>query len=176
MSVVWRAFDEVLGRQVAVKELDGPHAGNPDFRRAIRREARAVARLTHPNIGVVYDYGESSDGAGVAIPYVVMELIYGPTLGERLGAGTLSWRAAVGVCDRQLPGRQPAARGLRREWTRLHATAAGLERHAGRGLLVDLVPTVHFGRKGRGRRPGESRASRSRPGRRAEARRRSEAW
>lgn len=98
MSLVWRAFDEVLGRQVAIKVLDGPFAGNPEFGRAIRREARAVARLTHPNIGVVYDYGESPDGAGVATPYVVMELIDGRTLSERLRAGTLPWRSALGIC------------------------------------------------------------------------------
>ncbi|GIH17856.1 serine/threonine-protein kinase [Rugosimonospora africana] len=98
MSLVWRAFDEVLGRQVAVKVLDGPFAGNPDFRRAIRREARAVARLAHPNIGVVYDYGEWTDDAGVTTPYVVMELIDGPTLSERRRNGTLPWRTAVGIC------------------------------------------------------------------------------
>src|SRR5690349_10140235 len=82
MSLVWRAFDEILGRQVAIKVLDGPFAGNPAFCRAIRREARAIARLSHPNIGVVYDYGESPGHAGVATPYVVMELIDGPTLSE----------------------------------------------------------------------------------------------
>jgi serine/threonine-protein kinase len=113
MSVVWRAFDEVLGRQVAIKVLDGPSAGNPDFRRAIRREARAVARLAHPNIGVVYDYGEWPDDAGVATPYVVMELIDGPTLSERLRSGTLPWRSAVGICAQVAAALEAAhARGL----------------------------------------------------------------
>jgi serine/threonine-protein kinase len=113
MSLVWRAFDEVLGRQVAIKVLDGPFAGDPAFRRAIRREARAVARLSHPNIGVVYDYGESPDSAGVATPYVVMELIDGPTLSERVRAGTLPWRSAVGICAQVAAALSAAhARGL----------------------------------------------------------------
>jgi serine/threonine-protein kinase len=98
MSVVWRAFDEVLGRQVAVKMLAGDYAANPDLRHGIRREARAAARLAHPNIGVVYDYGESRSPTGVVTPYVVMELIDGPSLGDRLRAGAMSWRDAVGVC------------------------------------------------------------------------------
>ena len=59
MSVVWRAFDEVLGRQVAIKMLAGSYAANPDFRQRMRHEARAAARLAHPRIGIVYDYGES---------------------------------------------------------------------------------------------------------------------
>jgi serine/threonine-protein kinase len=98
MSLVWRAFDEVLGRQVAIKVLAGDYAASPDFRRAIRREARAVARLAHPNIGVVYDYGEWPDPSGAAVPYVVMELIEGPTLSDQLHSGTLSWPAALGIC------------------------------------------------------------------------------
>ncbi|HEY2674454.1 MAG TPA: serine/threonine-protein kinase [Rugosimonospora sp.] len=98
MSLVWRAFDEVLGRQVAIKVLAGDYAASPDFRRAIRREARAVARLAHPNIGVVYDYGEWPDRSGTAVPYVVMELIEGPTLSDQLRSGTLSWSAALGIC------------------------------------------------------------------------------
>jgi eukaryotic-like serine/threonine-protein kinase len=89
MSVVWRAFDEVLGRQVAVKLLAGDYAANPDFRLHMRHEARAAARLTHPHIGVVYDYGESCTPDGLITPYVVMELIDGPALGERLRTGPL---------------------------------------------------------------------------------------
>jgi serine/threonine-protein kinase len=113
MSVVWRAFDEVLGRQVAVKVLAGEFAGDPAFRRAIRREARAVARLTHPHIGVVYDYGEWRDSSGVAAPYVVMELIDGQSLEERLRAGTLPWRSAAGICAQIASALRAAhARGL----------------------------------------------------------------
>jgi serine/threonine-protein kinase len=113
MAVVWRAFDEVLGRQVAVKMLAGAYAANPDFRLRIRHEARAAARLAHPHIGVVYDYGESRTRDGVIIPYVVMELIDGPALGERLRGGPLPPRAALGVCAQVAEGLDAAhARGL----------------------------------------------------------------
>ena len=113
MSVVWLAFDEVLGRQVAVKVLAGDYAANPDLRQGIRREARAAARLAHPNVGVVYDYGEWRSRRGVVTPYVVMELIDGPSLGDRLRDGPLPWRAAVGVCAQVAAGLGAAhARGL----------------------------------------------------------------
>jgi hypothetical protein len=94
MSVVWRGFDEVLGRQVAVKVLDGSLASDPAFRRRIRIEARAAARLCHPHITNVYDYGQSD-----ATPYVVMELVDGEPLADVLARdGVLPWRTAVTVC------------------------------------------------------------------------------
>jgi serine/threonine-protein kinase len=91
MSVVWRGYDEVLGRQVAVKLLAAEFHGDADFRGRVRREARAAARLSHPNITNVYDYGEAADGT----PYVVMELVDGQSLAHRLESGPLSVRAAV---------------------------------------------------------------------------------
>ena len=113
MSVVWRAFDEVLGRQVAIKMLAGSYAANPDFRQRMRHEARAAARLAHPRIGIVYDYGESRSWRGSVTPYVVMELIDGPALGERLHDGPLSVDAALGVCAQVAEGLDAAhARGL----------------------------------------------------------------
>jgi hypothetical protein len=98
MAVVWRAFDEVLGRQVAIKVLARNLAGDPDFARQIRLEARAAARLAHPNIGVVYDYGECADTDGHPIPFIVMELIDGPSLSEIVTPGGLPWRQAVAIC------------------------------------------------------------------------------
>src|SRR5207302_9550142 len=80
MSVVWRGYDEVLGRPVAVKLLAAQLAADPDLRGRVRREARAAARLSHPNITNVYDYGEAADGT----PYVVMELIDGQSLAQRM--------------------------------------------------------------------------------------------
>ncbi|OLB80013.1 MAG: hypothetical protein AUI14_08445 [Actinobacteria bacterium 13_2_20CM_2_71_6] len=93
MSVVWRGHDEVLGRQVAVKLLAADLAADAGFRAGVRREARATARLSHPHIANVYDYGEAADGT----PYVVMELIEGPSLAQRLASGPLPWRSAVRV-------------------------------------------------------------------------------
>src|SRR5512133_3899034 len=75
MSVVWRGFDEVLGRQVAVKVLPPSTSADPSFRRRLRAEAQAAARLSHPHITNVYDYGEATTVDGEPVPYVVMELV-----------------------------------------------------------------------------------------------------
>ncbi|MDR7277849.1 protein kinase domain-containing protein [Catenuloplanes atrovinosus] len=95
MSEVWRAADETLGRAVAVKILSGTAAEDPLLRAAIRREARAAARMTHPHAMHVYDYGEFSTGTAV-LPYIVMELVEGSTLADRLLTGPpMPWRAAA---------------------------------------------------------------------------------
>ncbi|MEV4491388.1 serine/threonine-protein kinase [Micromonospora coxensis] len=97
MSVVWRGYDEVLGRQVAVKVLASRLAADRAFRHRIRVEAQAAARLCHPNITNVYDYGESEQ-VGLTVPYVVMELVDGGPLTARLGRdGKLPWREAVTI-------------------------------------------------------------------------------
>ena len=94
MSVVWRGYDEVLGRQVAIKVLAARLASGRAFRHRIRTEAQAAARLLHPNITNVYDYGEED-----AVPYVVMELVDGHSLAERLGRDeALPWPEAVTAC------------------------------------------------------------------------------
>jgi Protein kinase domain len=97
MAVVWRARDQVLGRPVAVKVLAGRFAGDPQSRARIRDEARAAAALSHPNIAQVYDYGEA-EAEGVRLPYVVMELINGPTLQQRVSAGPLPPRTVFRIC------------------------------------------------------------------------------
>lgn len=87
MGVVWRATDELLGRQVAVKEipLDLDETLSADQARRQRdrtlREARAVAQLRHPHIIVVHDVVEHDER-----PYIVMELIDGGTLADRVSA------------------------------------------------------------------------------------------
>ncbi|BCJ64664.1 serine/threonine-protein kinase [Polymorphospora rubra] len=98
MSVVWRGYDEVLGRQVAIKVLASRLAAERSFRHRLRVEAKAAARLIHPHITNVYDFGESWDG-DVPVPYVVMELVDGQSLEARLARhGTLPWRHAVAAC------------------------------------------------------------------------------
>ncbi|MGJ5753876.1 serine/threonine-protein kinase [Streptomyces puniciscabiei] len=83
MGVVWRAEDQVLGRRVAVKELlpDDSLAEGDARRRRDRtfREARAVAQLRHPHIIVVHDVVEQDER-----PYLVMELIEGGSLADRI--------------------------------------------------------------------------------------------
>jgi len=97
MAVVWRARDEVLGRTVAVKLLAGRYAGDPQSRARIRDEARAAATLSHPHIAQVYDYGESDEN-GRCIPYVVMELVHGITLQQRVMSGMLAPKQIFQIC------------------------------------------------------------------------------
>jgi len=76
MSVVYRAWDTALDREVAVKLLHPHLAGDPDSRRRFSREARAVAKLHHPNILEIYDFS----GEGAPTAYIVTEFIRGVTL------------------------------------------------------------------------------------------------
>ncbi|WP_275410898.1 serine/threonine-protein kinase [Paractinoplanes rishiriensis] len=94
MSVVWRAEDEVLGREVAVKVMSAELAADPTLLTQLHAEARAAAGLRHVNVVEVYDYGESLVG-GVPVPYVVMELVAGRSLKDLLSAGPLPWPVAV---------------------------------------------------------------------------------
>lgn len=82
---VFLADDLMLGRQVAVKVLDQNMARDADILKRFRREAQSVAKLEHPYILPVYDYGEAN-GA----PYLVMPYINGGTLGERMKRGPLT--------------------------------------------------------------------------------------
>jgi eukaryotic-like serine/threonine-protein kinase len=97
MSEVWRATDAVLGRAVAVKMLSSPLAADPVLRAATWREARAAARLAHPNVTQVYDYGEATLPGGAVVPYLVMELVEGQSLADRLTAGPLPWPDAAAI-------------------------------------------------------------------------------
>ncbi|HEX5505348.1 MAG TPA: serine/threonine-protein kinase, partial [Thermomicrobiales bacterium] len=79
MATVYRAHDPAFGRVVALKVLDPALTGDPAFVQRFLREARAIARLQHPNILPVYDVGEQ-DGEG----YLVMQYVTGGTLRDRL--------------------------------------------------------------------------------------------
>jgi eukaryotic-like serine/threonine-protein kinase len=98
MSVVWRGYDELLGRLVAIKVLSPNLATDEFFRDRIRHEAMACARSSHPNIVSVYDYGEAVEPDGTTVPYLVMELVEGHSLAQRLAGGPLPWRLALEVC------------------------------------------------------------------------------
>ena len=84
MGEVWEADDTVLGRRVALKVLVQELADDPRATRRFVREARATAKLTHPNVTRIYDFGR--DGG---LPYLVMELLEGDTLADRLAGGPL---------------------------------------------------------------------------------------
>jgi eukaryotic-like serine/threonine-protein kinase len=88
MAEVRRAVDQRLGRSVAVKQLRTDLATDPTFQARFRREAQSAAGLNHPTIVAVYDTGEEVDPlTGVAIPYIVMELVEGSTLRDVLKDG-----------------------------------------------------------------------------------------
>lgn len=75
MGEVWRARDELLGREVAVKVLHSHIHADPAFRGRFRNEARITAGLADPGIAQIFDYGEQADRA-----YLVMELVHGEPL------------------------------------------------------------------------------------------------
>jgi eukaryotic-like serine/threonine-protein kinase len=98
MAEVWRAVDERLGRPVAVKVLDRAGMTDPFVIARFDREARTVARLTHPNVVTVHDVGLDN-----GVPYLVMELVEGRSLAELLADGPLdvgqTVRIAREACD-----------------------------------------------------------------------------
>ena len=79
MSTVYRATDETLQRQVAIKLMNREISTDSDQLERFRREARAVAQLSHPHIVGVIDYGEDDNR-----PYIVFEYVEGETLKERI--------------------------------------------------------------------------------------------
>lgn len=90
MGEVYRAWDERLAREVAIKVLPESAASDPDRLRRFDQEARAAGTLNHPNVLAVYDVGSHDSG-----PYIVSELLEGDTLRTALGARGLTPRKAV---------------------------------------------------------------------------------
>src|SRR6266480_2686629 len=90
MANVYLAEDQELGRRVAIKVLDDRHASDDQFVERFRREAKAAAALSHPNIVSIYDRGET-DGTY----YIAMEYLEGPNLKELVRQGTPSIRTAI---------------------------------------------------------------------------------
>jgi hypothetical protein len=109
MGTVWEAYDETLQRPMAVKVLNEGLANDPRFAERFRREARHAAGLSHPNIAGVFDYGEDEGR-----PYIVMELVDGEDLAERL--------ARV----KQLDPKETATIGSQVAAALAHAHAAGI--------------------------------------------------
>src|SRR5215204_3468479 len=93
MGEVWRARDTRLGREVAIKAL--PEAFVRDAERLARfeREARTLAALNHPNVAAIYGL-EDAFGA----PHLVLELVEGESLAQRLARGPLSVRETLESC------------------------------------------------------------------------------
>jgi hypothetical protein len=107
---VWRATDTVLSRLVAVKLLHQRYAQRAETLARFQAEARAAGVLSHENIAQVYDYREPAGGQP---PYLVMELVDGPSLEDVLAAGPLGARRTMDIAAQAAAGLQAAhAAGL----------------------------------------------------------------
>src|SRR5207249_1258886 len=92
MGEVYRAQDTRLDREVAIKVLPPHLAQDPEALARFKREAKAVAALSHPNILAIHDFGTDQ-----GICFAVMELLAGETLRRRLLHSALPWRKAVEI-------------------------------------------------------------------------------
>src|SRR5215813_9351637 len=79
MATVFKAYQPNLDRYVAIKVLPAYHAQDPVFVKRFVQEARSVAKLAHPNIVQIHDFGEQDN-----VTYIVMEYVDGGTLKDRL--------------------------------------------------------------------------------------------
>src|SRR5437588_4090133 len=85
MGIVFRAHDERLGRDVALKILPPGVIADEDARRRFRREAETLSQLNHPNVETVHDF-DTQDGTD----FLVMELLHGQTITALLAAGPVA--------------------------------------------------------------------------------------
>ena len=99
MSEVWRATDQQLKREVAIKVLPREFSTDPERLRRFEQEAYAISALKHPNIITIYEVGESG-----GLHFIVTELIEGETLRDLLRRGPLGWRAAARVASQIAAG------------------------------------------------------------------------
>jgi serine/threonine-protein kinase len=101
MGEVWRAVDLVLDRAVAVKLLRDEYAQHPETLARFRAEARHAAAVSHRGIAQVYDYDEAGPGQP---PFLVMELVDGPSLTQLLARGPLGLARALDVVAQAAAG------------------------------------------------------------------------
>ena len=101
---VWRATDQVLQRPVAVKLLRPQYSDHPETLARFRTEARLAGSITHPGVAQVYDYGESGG------PYLVMELVDGPSLAKILDHGPLGPLRTADIIAQAAAGLEAAHR------------------------------------------------------------------
>src|SRR2546422_854026 len=92
MGEVYRARDTVLGREVAIKVLPTAFVADAERVARFQREAQALAALSHPNIAAIYGFEQSG-----GLRALVMELVEGPTLADRIAKGRLPVNEALTV-------------------------------------------------------------------------------
>ncbi len=100
MGQVYVAHDTVLERDVALKVMVAQIADDPELKRRFEREARAVAKMTHPNVVTVFDLGSHTDGS----PYIAMELLRGQDLLKTIRQGPMSLERRVAIVVQVLAG------------------------------------------------------------------------
>ena len=104
MAIVYKAYDNIDDRIVAVKILKDEYLANEEFRRRFKNESKAIAVLSHPNIVKVYDVS-----FGDRLQYIVMEHIEGITLKEYIEErGVISWKEALFFMNQILKALQHA--------------------------------------------------------------------
>src|SRR4051812_16915498 len=94
MGEVYRATDTKLGRAVALKILPDAFAADPDRVSRFQREAKTLASLNHPNIGGIYGLAEAS-----GVTALVLELVEGPTLADRIAQGPIALDEALPIAQ-----------------------------------------------------------------------------
>jgi serine/threonine protein kinase len=99
MGVVYRAFDERLHREVALKALPDELAKDAEQLARLEREARALAAVSHPHVASIFGMEEAE-----GVTYLVLELVPGETLHERLGREPLPTDEALALCAQVVAG------------------------------------------------------------------------
>jgi serine/threonine protein kinase len=107
-SEVWRATDTVLSRPVAIKLLRAGYLQQAEALARFRAEAQYAGSLSHENIARIYDYSEPVDDADGQQPYLVMELVDGPSLARALTSGPLDAARTMDVVAQVAAGLQAA--------------------------------------------------------------------
>ncbi len=105
MGEVYRARDTTLKREVAIKVLPEELSADPDRLARLEREAHLLAALNHPNIATIHSLEQAGDTR-----FLVLELVKGESLEQRLAKGPLSTEAALDLC-KQIAEALEAAHG-----------------------------------------------------------------
>jgi serine/threonine protein kinase len=110
MGEVYRARDVKLDREVAIKVLPELFAHDPERRARFEREAKTLASLNHPNIASIHGVEESPE-SGQFVRALILELVEGPTLADRIAQGPMAFDEVIPIA-RQLADALQAAHDL----------------------------------------------------------------
>ncbi len=113
MGQVYQATDTKLDRDVALKNLPGAFAADPDRLARFQREAQVLASLNHPNIAAIYGLEEADDTRAL-----VLELVEGPTLADRIAQGAIPVDEALPIAKQIAEAFPSTALEQHREWSK----------------------------------------------------------